>query len=102
MSFGKKGIFEKPSFSIREEFGCFKSITQVKNFLLKKNNFEFLENTESDTSRDLWVKIMKNMGRCHFKLQEFGKSIEKFNEILSSEPKNLSVLDLKVKKIRVF
>jgi len=53
------------------------------------------ENTENDTSRDLWVKIMKNMGRCHFKLQEFGKSIEKFNEILSSEPKNLSVLDLK-------
>ena len=68
------------------------TIITAKSFLRRY----FSENNETDESRDLWVKIMKNMGRCYFKLQEFGKSIEKFNEILSSEPNNLSVLDLKV------
>lgn len=53
------------------------------------------ESEESELSRDLWMKIMKNIGRCHFKLKENGKSLEKFNEILAADSKNLSVLDLK-------
>jgi len=53
-------------------------------------------------AKDLWIKIMKNIGRCHFKLGENGKSLEKFNEILSADPKNMSVLDLKVINFKIF
>lgn len=53
------------------------------------------ENEDSEVSKDLWIKIMKNIGRCHFKLGENSKSLEKFNEILSADSKNIPVLDLK-------
>lgn len=53
------------------------------------------EAEDSELSRELWTKIMKNIGRCHFKLKQHTKSLEKFNEILAVDPKNLSVLDLK-------
>jgi len=52
-------------------------------------------NQTCDQSRDLWIKIMKNIGRCHFKMKQNVKSIEKFNEILAMDPNNLAVLDLK-------
>merc|ERR1712227_164425 len=85
---------------------------QKGNELYKEVNFEkaskyyergvsylneyYTENEVSDESKDIWIKLKKNLGRCYFKLGQNVKSLETFDEILAVDSKNQDVLMLKV------
>jgi len=59
-------------------------------------NEYYTENEINDESKDVWIKLNKNLGRCYFKLGQNAKSLEKFDEILVVDETSQDVLLLKV------
>ena len=54
----------------------------------------FLENEQTEETKELFEKLMKNAGRCFFKKGENKRAIGCFREVLAIYPDNLSVLAL--------